>query len=41
MDKKKKDKSARKAQAYAHNPAYCMIRPDADEETDVVSTGSS
>ncbi len=24
---------------YAHNPGYCMIRPDEDE--DVVSTGQS
>ncbi len=26
---------------YAHNPHYCMIRPDRDEEDDVVSTGQS
>ena len=27
---------------YAHNPSYCMIRPDADEEDDdIVSTGNS
>ncbi len=27
---------------YAHNPSYCMIRPDAsDDGEDVVSTGSS
>ena len=27
---------------YAHNPDYCMIRPDASEEDeDIVSTGNS
>ena len=28
---------------YAHNPHYCMILPDAeeDEEEDIVSTGQS
>ena len=27
---------------YAHNPSYCMIRPDvSDDGEDVVSTGSS
>ncbi len=25
---------------YAHNPNYCMIRPEDDDE-DIVSTGSS
>ncbi len=25
---------------YAHNPSYCMIRPEDDDE-DIVSTGSS
>ena len=26
---------------YAHNAAYCMIRPDAREDEDVVSTSES
>ena len=27
---------------YCHNPNYCMIRPDAEEdEEDIVSTGQS
>ena len=35
---KKKEKNGNE---YAHNPSYCMIRPEADEEDDVVSTGQS
>ena len=35
---KKKEKNGNE---YAHNPGYCMIRPEADEEDDVVSTGQS
>ena len=32
----------KKAERYAHNPSYCMIRPEAEEDgEDVVSTGSS
>lgn len=32
----------KRQQTYAHNPSYCMIRPDADEDDDdVVSTGNS
>lgn len=35
-----------KKQTYAHNPHYCMIRPDADTDEDnadddIVSTGQS
>lgn len=35
-------KETKREQRYAHNPSYCMIRPDADDECeDVVSTSSS
>ena len=34
-------KKAKNGNEYAHNPGYCMIRPEADEEDDVVSTGQS
>ena len=35
-------KMKKKQTHYAHNPSYCMIRPDAsDDGEDVVSTGSS
>ncbi len=39
MHKKKKKKQAE--EAYAHNPHYCMIGPDASRDEDVVSTGQS
>lgn len=26
---------------YAHNPNYCMIFPNTEEEEDIVSTGQS
>lgn len=36
----------KKNERYAHNPHYCMIRPDADTDVDhadedIVSTGQS
>ena len=35
-------KETKREQRYAHNPSYCMIRPDADDACeDVVSTSSS
>ena len=39
---KKKKKSAKKAETYAHNPKYSMIYPDADDrDPGVASTGQS
>ncbi len=35
---KKKKKSEN---AYAHNPHYCMILPDAKTDEEIVSTGES
>lgn len=44
MDTKKKDLNGKRDDVkYAHNPRYCMILPDAEEneEEDIVSTGQS
>ena len=40
-EQRKNENVTKTAQTYAHNPAFCMIRPGAEEEEDVVSTGSS
>ncbi len=42
MEQKEKD-GVRSDVKYAHNPRYCMILPDAEEneEEDIVSTGQS
>ncbi len=35
-------KTKKRAKEYAHNPAYCMIRPDAKTSDDeIVTTGQS
>ena len=37
----KKEKKKKPDQAYAHNPRYCMIMPDAEERDDEHITPSS